>query len=138
MIGTPLRRNCSCCATSLDVKPIALQSVLIQDEMQRRHALAPIAVDRSHHAGWRCITASDLVGDVAQLVRVGPHDTESDRERRVRAEHQLGHAHPRFRRQAVGDASRSRILRLSRAFALGVKTTILANEGSGSSGAMAR
>ncbi len=82
-------------------KAEALQPVLVERETQRRHTLAPVAIDRPHldrglHHG------PDLGCDAAQLVGIGPHDAEGHRERRRRAEHQLGHAHPRLGRQAVG------------------------------------
>ena len=80
---------------------MALQPVLIEREMQRRYALAPVGVDRSHHrAGLH--HCSHLRRDVTQLVGIRAHHAERHRERGIRTKHQLRDAHAGFRRKAVG------------------------------------
>ena len=69
--------------------------------MKRRYALAPIGIDGSH-LRCRLHHGADLRRDVAELVGLGPHHAEGDRERRGRTEHQLGDPHASLRRQAVG------------------------------------
>ena len=97
----PLSRNWSCCADVAGRQADALEPVLIERKSKRRHALAPIAVGRSHQrAGVH--DGECLRRDVTQRVGVGPHHTERHGKGRVGAEHQLGHPHAGFRRQAIG------------------------------------
>ena len=76
----------------------------------------------------------DLAGDVPQLVGVGAHDTEVDGEGRIRAEDELGDSHARLGRQPFGDLLAQPQLEAIARFGIGVRTTIFAKEGSGSSG----
>ena len=86
--------------------------------MQRRHALAPIAVGRSHqragpHHG-EC-----LCRNVTKLVGVGADHTERDGEGRVWTEHQLCHSHASFGRQTIGhDLTQPVLERFARLFVL--------------------
>ncbi len=69
-----------------------LEPILVQREMECRHAGAPIRVDRAHH--WTGVhDGLHLRGDRAKLVRVRSHDAIRHRERRGRSEHDLGDPH---------------------------------------------
>ncbi|MNG01677.1 hypothetical protein D3C84_846690 [compost metagenome] len=83
-------------------QPHGLQPVLLQGEVQRRRACAPIGIHRAHHrTGIHHLL--HVGGDLAQLVRVRAGDAVGDRKWRIRAEHQLGDTHARLGSQALGN-----------------------------------
>ena len=96
--GMPVSKNCSCWAASAVRKADQIQPILIGDEAKHGRAIAPVAVrlpdvrDAPHDL-------EGFLGDLVQFRRIGPDDAKLDRERRVRAEHQLRDAHIGFRRE---------------------------------------
>ena len=72
-----------------------VQTVLVQHEMHGGLAFAPVTVDLTH-VGVAAHDIGDLPGDVAQLSGVRAHHTEFHGKARVRAKHQLRHAHAGF------------------------------------------
>ncbi|MNI65801.1 hypothetical protein D3C73_1213240 [compost metagenome] len=77
------------------------QPVLIQHEMQRGRALAPVGVDLPHRRIF-LHHLTHLLRDLAHGVFLRPRHAKRHRERRIRSEHQLRHPHPRLRRKLIG------------------------------------
>ena len=85
------------------IEPDQPQSILVEDEVNRRHPLAPVEVDL---AGMRVGAhhRRDLGCDGAQHRGIGPHHPEIDEIAREWPKEELGHPEARLRSEALGDS----------------------------------
>src|SRR3546814_20144315 len=83
--------------------------VCSSDLMHRRRPLAPVGIDLAQRRG-RDHHILHPGGKLAHLIDIRAGHPESYRERKRRAEHDLGHAHTRFRRQSIRDRDTNAML----------------------------
>ena len=100
--GTPVRRNCSCSAASFGDNPINRRRSW-SSVKRSAGARSPQSWFTWRICGFERITCLDLTGDVAQLVGIGPDNSEGDGEGRIRSEHELGYSHARLGGKPFGD-----------------------------------
>ena len=96
--GMPVSRNCICWRRLGRRQADKVQPILIGDETKHRRAIAPVAIGlpdvrNAPH------DVEGFLGDLVQFRGIGSHDAKLDRERRVRAEHELRGAHIGFGRE---------------------------------------
>ena len=107
--GTPLSRNCSCCATAPELSPMACKRSCCRLKC-RVGVRVPQSVLTVRIMGLACITRCTWAGDGAQHLGVRAADAVGDGKRRIRAEHQLRDSHARLRRQAGGNGHAQTLL----------------------------
>src|SRR5262249_17007820 len=75
-------------------------AILIDHELQRWRLLVPVEM-RIDHLVVCTHNLTDLIGDVARLLRVGAYDTELHRESDRGTEVEPVDPHPRFRKRTI-------------------------------------